>query len=171
MISKNKEHLENINFEVTKSLSKWQFKKVVKEYVTDLNVKELLSDAKNYKKVNSEDLSREEFKKKEYFSELNLGQVRDRFRLVAQMYGDFKGSFPSHFRRRGVSLKCDMCKNILPSNTSLDTTSEENVQSQHHFLDICPQVRDIKSLYDTDSDIGLINFFKAVMDRKAEMDI
>ena len=112
-----------------------------------------------------------EFKKKGYISELNLAQVRDRFRLEAQMYGDMKGSFPSKFRRRGVSLKCEMCRNILPSNTSFDTTSEENIESQFHFLDICPQVRDIKSLYDTDSDIGLINFFTAVMDRKAEMDM
>ena len=109
--------MENINFEATKSLSKWQFKKIVKEYITDLNVKELLTDSKKYKKVNSEKLSNEEFKKKDYISELNLAQVRDRFRLEAQMYGDLKGSFPSKFRRRGVSLKCEMQKTSITSLT------------------------------------------------------
>ena len=70
---------------------------------------------------------------------------------------------------RGESLKCDLCRNILGSNTSLNSTSDENRESQRHFLDICPQVRDIKSQYDNDSDIGIIGFFNAVMTRKEDL--
>ena len=167
LIEQNREHLENINFEITKNLSKWQFKKIVSEYITKLNRNELIEDSRRYKKVDTNALEKEEFKKKAYFSELNLSQVRDRFRLESKMFGNLKGNFPSQFRRRGKSLKCDLCKNILSSNTSLDITSEENTESQRHFLDICPQVRDIKSQYE--SDIGLNRFFKSVRERKAEM--
>ena len=99
-------------------------------------------------------LASEDFKRKQYFHELNLHQVRDIFRIKSQMYGDFKGSFPSKFRTRGISLKCDLCKNILDSNTSLDDTSEQNMESQKHFLEVCPQVLDIRSQVNTDNILG-----------------
>ena len=121
-------------------------------------------DSKRYKRVDHNELEKEEFVRKDYFSNLSLDQVRDRFCLEAQMFGDFKGSFPSKFRRRGKSLKCELCKNILSTNTSLDDTSEENTENQQHFLKICPAVRDIKSQYDTNSDLGMIQFFTAVVE-------
>ena len=169
LISQNKEHLEKIEFDSTKYLSKWQFKKVVEKYITKLNKEELLEDSLRYKKIDTELLANEEFKRKPYFNELNLSQVRDRFRIDSQMFGNFKASFPSQSRIRGESLKCELCKNICSSNTSLNNTSDDNMESQRHFLDICPQVRDIKSQYDTESDIGIIEFFTAIMRRKEEL--
>ena len=151
-------------------MSKWQFRKIVKGYITNLNKNELLEDSKRYMKVDHNELEKEEFVRKDYFSNLSLDQVRDRFRLEAQMFGDFKGSFPSKFRGRGESLKCELCKNILSTNTSLDDTSEENTESQKHFLKFCPAVRDIESQYDTNSDLGIVQFFRAVLERKGELD-
>ena len=86
------------------------------------------------------------------------------------MYGDFKGSFTSKYRKRGVSLKCDICKNILSSNDSLDLTFEENIQSPQHYLEYCPVVSDLKELYNTESDLGLIQFFRAIMERRSELE-
>ena len=88
-----------IEFNSTKSLSKWQFKKVVEKYITKLNKEELLEDSLRYKKIDTELLANEEFKRKPYFNELNLSQVRDRFRIDSQMFGNFKASFPSQSRR------------------------------------------------------------------------
>ena len=100
---------------------------------------------------------------------MNLEQIRDRFRLTAQMYGEFKGSFPSKYRRQGKSLKCDMCKYILDSNTSLDSTCNANMESQTHYLEICPLVSDLKEQHDTNTDLGLLQFFNAVLERRADM--
>ena len=133
-----------------------------------LNREELLEDSKRYKKVSHDILSSEDLKRKPYFNELNIDQIRDRFRLQSQMYGEFKGSFPSYYRNRGISLKCDMCKYILESNTTLDITCEENMETQRHYLEFCPRVKDIKSQYDTNTDIGLISFFTAVLERRSE---
>ena len=113
LISRNKEHMENLNFETSRNMSKWQFRKLVNEYIRKLNINELMEDAKKYKKVNIEALSDEEFKRKDYFFSLTLGQVRDRFRIDSEMFGDFKGSFPSKFRRRGISMKCELCEKCL----------------------------------------------------------
>ena len=104
-------------------------------YIKNLNKQELLEDSKKYKKVKYETLAKEDFKRKEYFNQMNLEQIRDRFRLTASMYGEFKGSFPSRYRRQGKSLKCEMCKYVLDSNTSLDSTCNENMESQTHYFE------------------------------------
>ena len=86
------------------------------------------------------------------------------------MYGEFKGSFASKYRKQGVSLKCDMCKNVMSSNNTLDDTSEENIESPRHYLEYCPLVSDLKVMYDTESDLGLVQFFRSVLQRRGEID-
>ena len=159
-----------MNFEQTKYLSKWKFKKLVRDYTRNLCKQELLEDSRKYKKLRYETLALEDFRKKDYFNELNIGQVRDRLRLRAEMFGDFRGSFPTKYRRRGESLKCSLCMNMLNSSGSLNVTSEENIETQTHFLDLCPLVSDLKDQYYTSSDLGLIAFFLSVMQRRADID-
>ena len=113
---------------------------------------------------------KEDFKRKDYFQELNLSQVRDRLRLRSQMFGDFRGSFPSKFRRQGITLKCKLCENVMNPSDILSVTSDENRETQTHFLELCPLVSDIKDMYDTSTDAGIIQFFRAVVERRAELD-
>ena len=162
--------MEAIDFENTKFLSKWQFKKLVKGYISEMCRDELLEESKKYKKINHESLRREEFTRKQYFQELNLSQVRDRLRLRSQMFGDFRGSFPSKFRRQGITLKCKLCENVMSPSEVLNITSDENTETQTHFLELCPLVSDIKDMYNTNTDAGLIQFFRAVNERRAEID-
>ena len=77
IVSQNKEHLDNINFDSTKYLSRYQFKKVVEEYIIKQNKDELVEDSRRYKKIDTDILANEEFKRKPYFNELNLSEVRD----------------------------------------------------------------------------------------------
>ena len=77
LIQETSYHLDQINFETTKFMSKGQFRKQVKSYVNDICRNELLEEAKKYKKLNHVSLANEEFKRKEYFHQLNLDQVRD----------------------------------------------------------------------------------------------
>ena len=52
----------------------------------------------------------------------------------------------------------------------LNITSDENTETQTHFLELCPLVSDIKDMYNTNTDAGLIQFFRAVNERRAEID-
>ena len=121
-------------------------------------------------KLSHDSLATEEFKRKEYFQLLNLEQVRDRLKLRAQMFGNFKGSFPSKFRRQGTSLKCKLCETNTKSSSNCDITTEENIETQSHYLELCPLVSDLKELYNTESDVGIIEFFRAVVQRRAEIE-
>ena len=140
----------------------------MKDYINNLNRNQLLEDSKRYKKVNYESLVNEDFKRKPYFSQLKLAEIRDRFRISSKMVEGIKANFPSKFRKSGESLKCTSCKNVLQSNHSLNNTTEENLESQSHFLEICPVFSDLRSQYDTNSDTGMVGFFKAVILRRVE---
>ena len=105
----------------------------------------------------------------QYFYELNLEQIRDRFRIQSEMYGDFKGSFPTKYRKQGISLKCDLCKQLFDDSTNSNDTLTEFIESPTHYLEFCPLVSDIKEQHDTDTDLGIIQFFRAVMERRSEM--
>ena len=99
---------------------------------------------------------------------MNLSQVRDGFRVSSKMVEGLKANFPSKYRNKKESLKCQSCKNILSSNHSRNETTSENIESQSHFLEICPVFSDLRSQYDTHSDLGLTEFFKAVVKRRID---
>merc|ERR1711954_64804 len=84
------------------------------------------------------------------------------------MYGNFKGSFTSQFRRQGKSLKCELCGDGSNPNSTLDTTSEYTIETPQHYLELCPLVSDLRSQYDTETDLGLVGFFRSVMQRRSE---
>ena len=42
------------------------------------------------------------------------------------------------------------------------------IESQFHILTSCPNYSDLRILYDTETDKGLVDFVKAVLDRRIE---
>ena len=44
------------------------------------------------------------------------------------------------------------------------------MENQWHYLDICPVVEDIRIQYDIESDLNLIGFFTAVLERRNELE-
>ena len=168
LLSENQEHLACLNFAVNRYESKPRWKSRVRKYTLNLNCSQLLEESKTYKKISYLSLVEEEFKRKPYFYELKLADVRDRFRISSKMVEGMKANFPSKYRKNSESLKCVSCKDILPSNRSLNSTTDENLESQSHFLEICPVFSDLRSQYDTNSDLGLVEFFKAVVSRRVE---
>ena len=85
------------------------WKKLVKEYIKKLNKTQLLEDIKKYKKLNHEEMCKEEFERKKYFQELNLEQVRMRMKVSSKVVPTVR----SHFKRkyRNKTLSCPSCKN------------------------------------------------------------
>ena len=86
------------------------------------------------------------------------------------MFGDLKGSFPSKFCRQGTSLQCRLCVNNVNQSSNCDNTTEENMETQSHYLELCPLVSDLKEMYNIESDVGIIEFFRAVVQRRAEIE-
>ena len=95
-----------------KTISKRALKKKVKSYVVDLNKNPLLEDSKKYKKLNHDEMEREEFGRKDYFNNLDLEGVRLRMKISSKVIPTIR----SHFKRKykEQSLRCPSCK--LPSS-------------------------------------------------------
>ena len=56
-----KDHLANLGIIDLQSVSKWQFRKAVKNYIFEKNKSQLLNEIKGYKKLNFKELSNEKF--------------------------------------------------------------------------------------------------------------
>ena len=64
LLSENSEHLEKINFNINRYMSKYRFRKLVDDYIQMKCRKELLKSMKNYKKICYDECVKEEFSKK-----------------------------------------------------------------------------------------------------------
>ena len=83
------------------------WKKLVKNSGTEKNKNDLLKDIRKSKKV--KEFSGETFESKNYFKNLNLTQVRMRFKNRAKMMQHVKMNFPSDPVYRKELWKCSSC--------------------------------------------------------------
>ena len=163
LVTEVKEHLDNLNFENSRNMNKFQFKRVTKAYVNNLNKNQLLERIRESKKINFDECVNEEFKRKAYFTELKLRDVRLRFKASSSMLETFKCNFPSKYRKK--SLACQHCRS---TNLPTDKQTEQPRDSQFHALTACPQCDTICLQYDTSTDLGLVQFFRAVLEKRLE---
>ena len=168
IVAENAEHLNALNFSVNRFQSKAIWRKIVRNYVLNRNKAQLLESMKKYKKINYDECVQEEFRRKPYFYEMTLDQIRTRFRISSQMLQSVKANFASKYRHK--SLACESCRGTDRQTDSLTPRPEnEPIDSQTHLLTSCPAFDDLREQYDTQSDLGLVNFFRAVIDRRIEM--
>ena len=160
LINSVKTHLDAINFESSKNLSKWQFKKLAKSYITERNKNQLLEMIKTSKKINYQECIQEEFKRKPYFYNLKLDEIRTRYRISSQMVDTVRANYSNKYRRD--SLECQSCKGI----TTPDQICPRD--DQLHILIECPRYSDLRLKYDTQTDLGIVKFFTSVVERRTE---
>ena len=167
------EHLEKLGITDLRSVSKWTYKRTVTKYVRQTFFNELLESVRKYKKLNYEEISKLEFKRKTYFSTMNLESGRMAFRVAAKMV-NVPANFPSKYRRRGESIACSACAGLPPppSVSPSEAPPAPPILSQSHLLSSCVAVSDIRSecnlnLEDTES-VAL--FFRKVMARNMEIE-
>ena len=150
-------HMTQLNFQVNRHSSKWQWKKLVRSYIEELNRKSLLDDIKKYKKLSYAECEGEQFGKKKYFFDMNIYDVRDRFCISSKMFGSIKGNFSQKYGRD--SLECVSCRN-LDKSVKLDT--------QSHLIEFCPAFSDLRDKHDTKTDRGITELFREVIKRRVE---
>ena len=79
------------------------------------------------------------------------------------MLETFKCNLPSKYRKK--SLACHHCRS---TNLPTDKQTEQPRDSQFHALIACPQYDTIRLQYDTSTDLGLVQFFRAVLEKRLE---
>ena len=122
---------------------------------------------KHYKKLNYEELSKEQFSRKSYFYELDLESVRYRFRISSKMI-DVRANFPRKYKRSGIN--CPSCKqlrivedNVAPSTTSNLCDSSDPAESQSHLMFDCLAFQELRQNYDLSEDSQIVEFFKEAL--------
>ena len=170
--SEIEEHLNTLGVTDLRSVSKWQWRKRIREYIINLNKTQLLEDIKRYKKLNYDELSCEPFERKSYLSTLSLANARMRFRVSSGVVQTIRSNYPRKYR--GRSLACPGCHgsratnsdSLSDSNFSLNNQSETDTQT--HVL-YCESYSDFRGpSFDPNNDKMLAEFFSKVVMRRME---
>ena len=176
-----KEHLDNMKVTNLQTISKRAFKKVSGKYIKQKDTSELLESVKKYKKLNYDDLSQSEMKRKNYFRNMDLESGRVAFRVASKML-PLPANFPSQYRRRGLSLACPSCSgpsSIRPTTLRTDMSDPAApptspppppTLSQSHLLTTCPGVADIRADCNIFDEESVTLFFRRVVARSLEIE-
>ena len=136
------------------SFSKLEWKKFVGRKISLANRQSLIEDAKGYKKINALSLSVEEYKQKDYFSQLNLSQARMKFRERSLSLTVCKRHFSSErFSKGKYDLKslflCEFCDLEMVENLS--------------HLRCCPGYKIYHFQRDLQVDSDLVAYFQDIL--------
>ena len=142
-----------------RAYSKIQFKKLVKGKILELNKARVveLAKCKEYKKVDINDLSTNDFTLKPYIKNLSVTDARIKFRLTSKMTQQVKMNFQSERHYAESLWTCEGCRN-LGSIGYRDT--------QQHIL-VCPAYSEIREGKDLSTDRDLVDYFKEVLKIRA----
>ena len=133
LITEIQEHLQNLDFQNSRYLSKFQYQARVKSYIKNVNKNQLLEKMKGSKKIDYDECSKEEFKRKSYFYELNLKDIRMRYKASSNMLETFKVNFPRKYKNK--PLTCDHCEKVKgPESEPKNAHENKTWDSQQHVL-------------------------------------
>ena len=162
IITKCREHVNKMGDPNPTDDTKRTWSNKVKKYIVDKNRVVLLNDIRRYKKLSYEDLSKEKFERKFYFSELDLESVRLMFKIQSKVVPTVRKNFSSKYRNK--SLSCQSCKNLNPS------FSNPQEDTQHHLITECPTFEDIRKNKDMKNSKHLTEFFKYIIQHRIDND-
>ena len=128
-----------------------------------MNRDELLDKVNTYKKLSYEDLSQEKFEKKSYFSELDLENVRMKFKIRSRVVPTIRKNFPSKYRNR--SLTCQSCKSMH------DPFSIPPEDSQSHLILECPAFVNFREGKNMENDLHLAQYFRAIIKHRMDNNV
>ena len=126
-----------------------QWKKIVNKTLLTKNRNDLLEVMvkKNYKKIDIDEMSKENFEMKKYMSQLTMHSARTKFALRTKMTKNVKMNFKNDPANKRTLWKCDDCSSI---------------DSQEHIL-WCPAYGHLRIEKDLDNDKDLTWYFQQVL--------
>ena len=145
-----------------KKYSKVQWKRFIKQYIKEKTRNDLLSRIKNYKKLNYQQLSQEEFKCQPYLHQLKLADSRMKFKINSMMVPSIAMNFPSDPQYTRDRWTCTDC---------CDPSDPEGgagmINSQSHVL-ACQAHADLRLGVDLQDDRQLVSYFREVIQRRQD---
>ena len=120
--------------------------------------------ARNYKKISHESLSSDEFGVAGYFKTLNVSQARLRLKLAAHMTPRVATCFPSDRRYQSIDFQCVGCR--AAGRPAGQATRDTELHIQH-----CPSYSDLRTDLELDTDIGIVTYFKRVIERSVQREV
>ena len=101
---------------------------------------------------------------------MDLQTVRMRVHIAMGMVNNIKGNFKDKYRKRNTSITCPSCKPENGSNTD-DLITEKPQDTQNHLLETCVAFKELRESIDTNTDSGLVSFFREVVKRRIEAEL
>ena len=137
------------------AFSKAQWKKTINSKIHELNKEKIISMTrdKRYKKISLSQLKEDDFKKKNYFIELNADDARLRFKFASKMTPTIAMNFQNDNGFRSKLWTCPACR------------SEDDIgfiDSQQHVL-ICPNYSKLRENKDLSSNKDLVTYIREVI--------
>ena len=86
------------------------------------------------------------------------------------MVNNIKGNFKDKYRKRNTSITCPSCKPENGSNTD-DLITEKPQDTQNHLLETCVAFKELRESIDTNTDSGLVSFFREVVKRRIDSEL
>ena len=136
--------------------SKYQWKKLVKTKIRDLNKSIIVERTANqgYKRVDLDSLREDSFVKKSYFTAMNIHDARMRFTFSSRMLPTVKMNFQSDRKFMADLWTCSGCSQPGDAHGYRD--------SQEHIL-VCEGYSRLREGKDLCSDDGLVKYFQEVI--------
>ena len=122
--------------------------------IVEANTKDLIEEisAKEYKKINLNDMKNDKFERKSYLSDLEINSVRMKFGIKTKMVKSVKLNYKNDPINKQKVWKCDDC---------------ESIDSQEHIL-WCPDYSLFRKDRNLDGDRDLTRYFKQVLQFKVD---
>ena len=161
IVTECKEHIMKMGNLNPRQTSKPLWKKRTKLYIEDKNKAELLEDIKKYKKLNYEEMSKETSKRKKYFFENNLEEVRFMFKIKSEILPTIRKNFPRKYKNQ--TLNCPSCRS---NDNDLSSPQED---TQKHLMFNCPTFASLRMDKDlVNNDTHLLQFLRDVIQYRIE---
>merc|ERR1711954_255018 len=83
------------------NISKRKFRGMVKQYIFRKNQAEVVESTRGYKKLNYDEISKQEYKRKPYFYNMSLENGRMAFKVNTKTVHTIPANFSAEYRRKG----------------------------------------------------------------------
>ena len=149
LIQECKENIEELKLPEAEVCSKFQWKNTIKKKIKEKNKSDLLRQVRNkeYKKINADEMEKEEFGRKPYLSNLDIHSARMKFGLQTKMVKSVKLNYKNDPANKKKMWKCDDCQSI---------------DSQEHIL-WCPAYSLLRHEKNLEDDQDLTRYFLQVL--------
>ena len=155
--------LEELGVTDIQSYSKYQIKKIAKQKILQKQKTELMTQAQRYMKISPKLLSQEEFRVHDYLKSLTVSEARFRFRLYSRMTPRVATCWKGERKYREMEYQC------IAHREAGEPVTEDNRDTEEHIMH-CIFYSDLRSDLSLSSHRGLVQYFRRVICRRAEME-